>query len=52
MPGMKGINFDHDFCYIILIIFFPLILEVKGKGEKNNQSRGQNSFLSDQSFFS
>ena len=41
--GLKGMTFDHDFCYFILIFFLPLILKGMRKEEKNNQSRGQKS---------
>ena len=44
----------HDFWswffLFILIFFIPLFLWGKRKGEKNNQSRGQNSYLSARSF--
>ena len=43
--------FDDDFCFFILIFFFPLFLG-KRKWEKNNQSRGQKSCHSSRSIWS
>ena len=36
----KGMKFDHDFSYFILLFFFPLIFAAKRKGKKNIQIRG------------
>ena len=41
----KGMTFDRDFCYFILLSL-PSFLGGKRKGETNNQSRGKNSWLS------
>ena len=41
-------TFDHDFA-IHSSFHLPSFLEVKRKGEKNNQSRGDKSCLSAQS---
>ena len=42
----KGMTFDHDFCYLILLFFFPSFFKREEKRGKNNQSRGQKSCLS------
>ena len=46
----KGMPFDHDFCYSFSFLS-PSFLGGKRKGEMNNQSRGQNSYLSARSYF-
>ena len=48
MIEQKGMTFDHEFCYFILLVFFSLFIrwEEKRPGEKNNQSRRQKSCLS------
>ena len=45
----KGMNFDHDFCYSCSFSSYLFFLGGKRKGEKNNQSRGQNPSLSSRS---
>ena len=44
----KGMTFNHDLCYSFYFTFFPPFLRRKRKEEKNNQSLGQKSCLSDQ----
>ena len=43
--GLKGMTFDHEFANSFSISSSLFIKERREKG-KNNQSRGQNSFLS------
>jgi hypothetical protein len=46
----KGMTFDHNFCYSFSFSSSLCFLGGKRKGEKNNQSRGQNSYLSARSY--
>jgi len=42
----KGMTFDHDICYSYSPFLLPSFLGGKRKGEENNKSLGQKSFLS------
>ena len=35
----KGMTFDHDICYFLLLFFFPLFIGGKRKGEKKSWSK-------------